>query len=136
MSESFLERLSRFTPDPGNLNRDALLFTAGRGSARPNRGWQTAVALLAGTQALTLVLLYSPARPSVGGPRDSIVIASPPAAQVEIAKSDVLANPGVWSARGRLDVADVEERPDETVTLMDSGPPLRAFGSAPDAILN
>ena len=39
MSEPFLERLSRFTPDAGRLDRDALLFAAGRSSARPNRGW-------------------------------------------------------------------------------------------------
>ena len=32
MSESFLERLSRFTPDAGRLERDALLFAAGRRS--------------------------------------------------------------------------------------------------------
>ena len=38
MSEPILERLSRFTPDAGRLDRDALLFAAGRESARPNRG--------------------------------------------------------------------------------------------------
>ena len=52
MSEPFLERLSRFTPDAGGLDRDALLFAAGRGSARPNRGWMALATLLASTQAL------------------------------------------------------------------------------------
>ena len=42
MSEPILERLSRFTPDAGGLDRDALLFAAGRESARPNRGWMIA----------------------------------------------------------------------------------------------
>ena len=47
MSEPILERLSRFTPDAGRLDRDALLFAAGRSSARPNRGWKTLATLLA-----------------------------------------------------------------------------------------
>ena len=58
MSEPFLERLSRFTPDAGGLDRDALLFAAGRNSVRPNRGWKTVASLLAATQALSLVLLW------------------------------------------------------------------------------
>ena len=33
MSEQFLERLNRFTPDAGKLNRDELLFEAGRRSS-------------------------------------------------------------------------------------------------------
>ena len=39
MSEPILERLNRFTPDAGGLDRDALLFAAGRESAaaRPVR---------------------------------------------------------------------------------------------------
>jgi hypothetical protein len=43
--EPVVERLSRFTPDAGGLDRDSLLFAAGRASARPNRPW---VALAAG----------------------------------------------------------------------------------------
>ena len=57
MSEPFLERLSRFTPDAGGLNRDELLYAAGRDSARPNRGWKALASALAATQALSLVLL-------------------------------------------------------------------------------
>ena len=49
MSEEFLERLSRFKPDAGGLDRDALLFATGRASARPNRGWVALAALLAAT---------------------------------------------------------------------------------------
>ena len=66
MSEPFLERLSRFTPDAGGLDRDALLFAAGRGSARPNRGWMTLATLLASTQALSLVLLWPRPTPPAG----------------------------------------------------------------------
>ena len=57
MSEEFLERLSRFTPDAGGLNRDALLFAAGqRPPARTGVG--STSLLLAGTQVVV-------ARPSV-----------------------------------------------------------------------
>ena len=47
MSEPFLERLSKFTADAGGLNRDALLFAAGRSSARPNRVWKVLATMLA-----------------------------------------------------------------------------------------
>ncbi len=67
MSEPFLERLTGFTPDAGRLDRDALLFAAGRSSARPNRGWMTLTCLLAGTQTLTLALLWPHSTPPAGG---------------------------------------------------------------------
>ena len=67
MSEPFLERLSAFLPDPGSLNRDELLFAAGRSSARPSRGWKMLASALAATQALSLVLMLPPARPLLSG---------------------------------------------------------------------
>ena len=60
------DSLSRFTPSPGGLDRDALLFAAGRASARPGRKWPTVAALLALSQALTLALLVAGTPP----PRD------------------------------------------------------------------
>jgi hypothetical protein len=57
MSESFLERLSRFTPASG-LDRDALLFSAGRASARPSRPWMALAGVLTATQLMSLVLLW------------------------------------------------------------------------------
>jgi hypothetical protein len=53
------DSLSRFTPSPGGLDRDGLLFAAGRASARPARKWPTVAALLALSQALTLALLVA-----------------------------------------------------------------------------
>ena len=64
MSEPILERLSRFTPDAGRLDRDALLFAAGRDSARPSRGWMALATLLASTQSLSLLLLWPQPRPT------------------------------------------------------------------------
>src|SRR6516165_4232079 len=109
MSEPILERLSRFTPDAGRLDRDALMFAAGRASARPNRGWITLAGVLAGTQALMLAVLW-------------VHLTSPVTVR------------GVWSVHS-LKESELEDRPDETVTLIESEPPLRAF-SPPSAILN
>ena len=101
MSEPFLERMSRFTPDAGGLDRDALLFAAGRSSACPNRRWIALSSLLGGAQALTLVLLWPPPAPPPGRrstvPVASVVVRVPtspppssPAARV---------NSGLWTAR-------------------------------------
>ena len=54
------ESLSRFTPSPGGLDRDALLFAAGRASSPPDRKWPALAALLALSQMLTVALLLSP----------------------------------------------------------------------------
>lgn len=51
-----LDKLTRFTPAAGSLDRDELLFRAGRASARPNRGWKAATAGLAASQAVMLAV--------------------------------------------------------------------------------
>jgi hypothetical protein len=131
MSEPFLERLSRFTPDAGGLDRDVMLFAAGRGSVRPNRGWKTLAAVLAGSQALSLALLWPrPALP-VGSLPVQVATAPSPAAALQQPVS-----PGMWSARHSLLESETEDRPDGTVTFIDSGPPLRAFAPPPASILN
>ena len=132
MSEPILERLSRFTPDAGGLDRDALLFAAGRSSARPNRGWMTLASLLAGTQALSLVLLWPHPTPPAG--RLTVPVASvpaPPAAPRASGLRGVGRTPASWSARRSLLESDTEDRPAGDVTFIDSGPPLRAFAAAP-----
>jgi len=63
MPEPISETLSRFTPNAGGLDRDALLIAAGRASARTNRGWRWLAACLGTTQMLTLILLWP--RPSI-----------------------------------------------------------------------
>jgi hypothetical protein len=138
MSEPFLERLSRFTPDAGRLDRDALLFAAGRGSVRPNRGWITLATLLASTQALSLVLLWPRPTPHEGGLTVAVAVAPTPLppATLEPRTSDALASPGTWSARQRLLESETEYLPDDTVTLIDSGPPLKIFGPLPPSLLN
>ena len=65
MSEELAEHLSRFTPDKSGLDRDALLFAAGRASRRRHLAWPSLAALLATSQVLTLALLW-PRTPDAG----------------------------------------------------------------------
>src|SRR5262249_7182221 len=134
MSESFLERLSRFTPDAGRLDRDAMLFAAGRASARPNRGWIALAGALASTQALSLALLWpTSAPPAAGLPVTGLTAQRTP---VERGTGESPAGPGVRFAASSLDELEAEERPADTVTFVDGGPPLRAFAPPPASILN
>lgn len=66
-----IDTLARFTPAAG-LNRDELLFRAGRASAPSARWWKRATAAIAVTQAVTLALLLRPPEPQP--------VAAPPAA--------------------------------------------------------
>jgi hypothetical protein len=136
MSGAFLQRLSRFTPDAGKLDRDALLFEAGRTSARPNRGWMTVASLLAVTQALSLVVLWP--HPTSPHSRLSVTVATVPVprAGFESPTSEAFVNPGLWSPRHRLLESEAEDHSAGDVTLIDSGPPLRAFGPPPAPLLN
>jgi hypothetical protein len=129
MSEPFLERLSRFTPDAGSVDRDALLFATGRASARPNRGWMVLAAALAAMQAVSLVALWPHPAPTGAGAPMQIANAPP-----MVAPPSVLHNSEQLSARLNLEL-EPQERPD-TGTFVDSGPPLRAYGSPPSSILN
>lgn len=56
------DKLTRFTPTASDLNRDAILFAAGRASARSRR-WPVIAGVLAVTQAIMLGLLLLPASP-------------------------------------------------------------------------
>jgi hypothetical protein len=138
MSEEFLERLSRFKPDAGGLDRDALLFAAGRASARPNRGWVALAALLANTQILSLVLFWPRIAPQEGGL--TVAVAVPPvplpSAPLEPPTSEAWASARLWSARHRRLAPEAEDRPTGDVTFIESGPPLRASGPLPPSLLN
>ena len=135
MSEPILERLNRFTPDAGRLDRDALLFAAGRDSARPNRGWMTLATLLAGTQALSLALLWPHSSPSVEKSTVSIVGVPAPSAAPEPPATGASADPGLWSARHGLLRPEAVDHPAGDVTFIESEPPLRAF-PPPPSLLN
>jgi hypothetical protein len=127
MSEPFLERLNRFTPDAGGLNRDALLFAAGRHSARPNRRWMSLAGLMAGTQVLTLVVFWPLSTRPESGVAVKQVTAPAQTVIFEAQAAEAVTSPGVWSARQSLLELEPEDHPAETDTLIDSAPPLRAF---------
>ena len=136
MSEPFLELLSRFTPHAGGLDRDALLFAAGRGSARSSRGWKTLASVLAGTQMLSLVLLWPRPAPLVSGFAVPVAAVPEPPSTPEHPASEPRANAGIWSARhSRLD-SESTDRPSGDVTLIESEPPLRASGPIPLSLQN
>jgi hypothetical protein len=138
MSGPFPERLSRFTPDAGSLDPAAVLFAAGRRSARPNRGWIALAAALAVSQGLTLALLWhSPAAPVAPLPPPAAGSHEPPAPP-ESPSTDVPDSPGLWTVRHGLRDTEAEAGPGSVpaVTIPDGGPPLRAFGPPPPSILN
>ena len=137
MSETFLERLSRFTPDASGLDRDALLFAAGRNSVRPHRGWVTVTSLLAATQALSLVLLWPRPNPSASPSTMSIATAPIPQRALEPHSSQAFPSPPrVLSARPSLLESDIEAQPAADITFIDQEPPLRAVGPLPASLLN
>jgi hypothetical protein len=136
MSEPNLERLSQFTPNAGGLDRDQLLFAIGRASALPNRVWMSLAAALACTQVLGLALL-GPRTIAPGGERTPGVAGThAPRATGEVAAATASASPGLWSVRHELDDAETSDGPSGAVTLIDPGPPLRAFGPPPSSVLN
>jgi hypothetical protein len=131
MSESITERLKKFTPDGSGLDRDALLFAAGRASARPNRRWLALCAALAASQLVTLGLWCWP-RPMVpppGGTAPIIAKESKPAAPPQ--------EPALWRLReqalatdGNLPTTAPVEHP------VASEPTWHAFGTLPSSLLN
>lgn len=138
MSESFIERLSRFTPDAGGLDRDALLFAAGRESARPNRPWIALAAVLAVAQPLSLVMLWSDSAPPAARLPVQVVYLPAPSADVASRTRDLSECPGLWSARHTLMESEAVDNtePAHAVMFIESGPPLRAFAPPPPSILN
>jgi hypothetical protein len=115
MPEPLADRLSRLTPDRAGLDRDALLFAAGRASVRPGRRWPAVAALLAASQAATLALLWlRPEPPPAPG-------GHPPAAwvaqSVEPPPADPALGSRVWPAMG----LDDDPRPDPV-----DAPPVRS----------
>jgi hypothetical protein len=85
MPEPILERLSRFSPDGSGLDRDALLFAAGRVSAGRRRGWAIAAGTLSVSQLVTLALLWSRGLAPAVPPHQAVSV--PAAAKSAVAES-------------------------------------------------
>jgi hypothetical protein len=93
--------------------------------------------VLAGTQALSLALLWPHASPPHAGLTGPVAVVPAPAAALEPRTSEPPATPGLWTARHkRPDLVEAEDRPDSDVTFIESGPPLRMFASPASSLLN
>jgi hypothetical protein len=127
MHESIAEQLSRFTPEPGGLDRDALLFAAGQASVRrPMQTWGVAVGALAACQLLTLFLLWPESKSPVGtvAKAPSAVNSSTsavPAGVDEPTSIASLTRQTMQSPRGELPAGITVDH------LAAADPPLRAF---------
>jgi hypothetical protein len=62
MSDPVIDKLTRFTPTD-RLDRDELLFRAGRASAPGRQVWIVLVGILAASQVTTIALWYTQPRP-------------------------------------------------------------------------
>lgn len=63
MNDQLTGKLSRLTPTTTGFDRDAVLFAAGRASARPSKAWPATVALLLIAQVVTLSLVLNRPEP-------------------------------------------------------------------------
>lgn len=136
MSERSLESLTRFTPYAGKLDRDELLFEAGRASTRPDRSWKAAASVLAVTQCLSLVLLLPATRPM--SPVHTIGHANPPSSPSSIENAPITSSliDGSWAIRNSPADLETVRQVSDNVRLMESPESLRAFLRPPDSLLN
>jgi hypothetical protein len=128
MSEPVAERLSRFTPDSSGLDRDALLFAAGRAAARPERRWLAVAGGLAASQLVTLLLLWPRTPPSV-----AVVSPGPVSGEASVAPP-----PSSWRALGEQILAGDGDLPAAQIddALVPAEPTWRAFAAPPAALFN
>jgi len=134
MSEPLAEHLSRFTPDATGLDRDALLFAAGRASVRTHRKWQALVAALTLSQALTLVGLW-PRTPAPAQTSAPVVVESPAAVLPQDESVSDPRSEGIWRV-GMLSMDVDRPKPIGEEQMIPPEPSLRAFGPLPASILN
>lgn len=128
--EPLAERLSRFTPDGTGLDRDALLFAAGRASVRPRRAWPALAGALAASQLVTLALLW----PRPTGPAPALVEKAPETPAGEIRPLDGSA---LLALTRRIRQAEAGELPPPPTLDLDFpvSPPLPVLAARPPADL-
>jgi hypothetical protein len=136
MSRPIDEILSRFSPDTSGLDRDALVFAAGRASARPNRRYAALAACLAVSQAITLGALgyqLTGQKPAIAPQNAPMPVApSQPAAPAE---SPTVQTPIALGPRAGAESIDLS-RAIGSDHLVPDAPPLYAWSAvAADAEL-
>jgi hypothetical protein len=129
--DPIVSQFRRFTPDSTGIDRDALLFAAGRASARPNRRWQALAGALAVCQLLSFAVLWprsSPATPSAT--TELAAVETPPAPdagspyELGILRARMISDGGAF----RVPATNEPLVPDE--------PPLRVFPLPKSRLLN
>ncbi len=63
--DPLIRQLSKFTPNSGGLDRDAVIFAAGKASGKPSCRWKALAGTLALSQVMTLGLFLWPANASI-----------------------------------------------------------------------
>jgi len=136
MPEPIVERLSRFTPDGAKLDRDALLFAAGRASAGSKRGWAILAGTLVAAQVFTVVLLspepFTPGLPPrVTLPGSEVVERPAPPRTRDASELSML---GQWVSQSPTGELPPFAAPAGSMALDD--PPLYAAAACAPADLN
>ncbi|HEX3146857.1 MAG TPA: hypothetical protein VHR66_02075 [Gemmataceae bacterium] len=120
------DRLNRFTPNAGGLDRDALLFAAGQQAARGSWVWKAIAGVLAATQVVTLWVLW-PREGSVGAP--GAPGATPQAAPAMKPLEPIPSPPpDMWTAHSPPDVV-LEPPKSSSVEFAPAGPPMTAWSA-------
>jgi hypothetical protein len=116
------DALARFTPVAG-FDRDALLFAAGRRSARPSRRWPALTGLLAVSQVVTLVALW---------PRTPDVVTTPGPVEPPVPEFVIPPLPPseLWTAGSSPDVLASPPRSVDG-EFISTGPPLTVRSTIP-----
>ncbi len=57
--DHLIEKLARFSPASSSIDRDAMLFAAGRASAPRTRGWKATAGVLACSQVVMVAMWFS-----------------------------------------------------------------------------
>jgi hypothetical protein len=109
LNDPLAEKLGRLTPDTTGLDRDALLFQAGRASAHPRRVWPALAGLLAMSQAATLLFFLT--RPPE--PARTVVVAPAPETPALREESDRPASdePREWTYRRAIQSGNIDDLP-------------------------
>jgi len=135
MREPIIESLSRFTPHGSGLDRDAILFAAGRATARPNRGWMALAAALAACQLVTLAILWPRPTPAVDYALGPLADKQ---ATPTLGAGNIQTSPGLgdtaelWTRNRRMLMNQDTELPPLPASgpMVPSEPPLHAYSAA------
>ena len=137
MSDPFAASLSKFTPDASGLDRDALLFAAGRASAPPRRGWMALAVVMAASQlvAWTLLGFQSAHSPGVPTPDSGSMAVPNPMPSERPSPSPDRDGQSYSPLRAQaLAAEDQLPAPEPIEQLAPAEPPLHAFAAPPSAL--